>query len=253
MKDSTSTFERRIIGIVSTVLFLVIWKIASVRVGAEIILPSPEDVFLRLIKVAQSRTFKLAVGSTALRTFYGFILSFAAGFVVGIACGSSRRIDAALAPLISIIRTVPVMSVILLAMIWFQTDGVPVFVCFLMVFPIITANVRQGVDGVDRKLLGMGTSYNLSRFQILTNITIPSVVPYVLAGLRASIGVAWKAVIAAEVLSQPLRAIGTGLQFSQMNLETAEVMAWTIAAIVFSWISEKLLDLAVKKLKWRPA
>jgi len=253
MKDSTSNFERRIIGSISAVIFIVIWKIFSGRIDAEIILPAPEDVFLRLLTIIGSRGFRLAVGSTALRIGWGFLLSFAAGFITGIACGSSRRIDAALAPIISVIRTVPVMSVILLAMIWFQTDGVPIFVCFLMVFPIITANVRQGVDGVDPGLLGMGTSYNLSRTQILMNITIPSVVPYVLAGLRASVGVAWKSVIAAEVLSQPIRAIGTGLQFAQMNLETAEVMAWTVAAIILSWISEKVLDLLVKKLKWRPA
>jgi NitT/TauT family transport system permease protein len=78
-------------------------------------------------------------------------------------------------------------------------------------------------------------------------------VPYILSGLKSGIGVAWKSVIAAEVLSQPLRAIGTGLQFSQMNLETAEVMAWTVVAILFSWISETALDKAAARLKWRPS
>ena len=251
MKGSTSASEK-IIGIVSAAVFIFLWKIISLRVDAEIILPGPEDVFLRLIEISRSLKFRQALASTAIRTGYGFLLSFAAGFIAGIACGSSRKINAALSPVISIIRTVPVMSVILLAMIWFQTDGVPVFVCVLMVFPIITANVRQGVDGVDPGLLAMGEAYRLSRLQVLLHITIPSVVPYVLAGLRASIGVAWKAVIAAEVLSQPLRAVGTGLQFAQMNLETAEVMAWTVAAIVLSWLSEQILDFVIERAKWRP-
>ena len=252
MKVSSSNSEK-IIGILATAVFIIIWKLMSLRVNAEIILPPPENVFLRLLQIGRSADFHAAVAETAIRTGAGFLISFGAGFITGIACGSSRKVDAAMSPMISIIRTVPVMSVILLAMIWFKTDGVPVFVCILMVYPIITANVRQGVDGVDPGLLKMARAYELDRFQTLRHITVPSVVPYVLAGLRASVGVAWKAVIAAEVLSQPVRAVGTGLQFAQMNLETAEVMAWTVAAILLSRGSELAVDFAAARLKWRPA
>ena len=71
--------------------------------------------------------------------------------------------------------------------------------------------------------------------------------------MRSGIGVAWKVVIAAEVLCQPVRAVGTGLQFSQMNLETAEVMAWTVMAIILSWLSESALDLIIQKRKLETA
>ena len=71
--------------------------------------------------------------------------------------------------------------------------------------------------------------------------------------LRAGIGIAWKVVIAAEVLSQPVHAIGTGLQFSQLNLETAEVMAWTVTAVVLSGLSELVLDIFIKRRRWERA
>ncbi len=251
MKDFISVNKKTKIGLLSTLGLLLLWKVISININAEIILPPPEDVILRLIAIAQNKSFWQAVGNTTVRTFYGFILSFTAGFITGIACGSSSGISAALSPIISVIRTIPVMSVILIAMIWFKTDMVPVFVCFLMIFPIITANVSQGIREVDKSLIEMASAFNLSKRNVLLHITIPSTIPYILAGIRAGIGVAWKSVIAAEVLSQPVKAIGTGIQFSQMNLETAEVMAWTVIAIVLAKISESAVELIIKRRKWR--
>ncbi len=242
MKVFTSSKKKFIPGILTAAVLLVIWKLAAVRINIPIIVPAPEAVILRFSEIAVTAEFREALGHTALRTLLGFVISFTAGFVTGIACGSNRTINSALSPVITIIRTVPVMSVIILAMIWFKTDMVPVFVCFLMVFPIITANVTEGIRSIDPALVEMGQVFRLSSRDILFHITVPSVVPFILSGVRASVGVAWKSVIAAEVLSQPVRAIGSGMQFAQMNLETAEVIAWTLTAVILSWLSERILD-----------
>ena len=251
MKVSTSVNEKKLIGLLSTVILLLLWKVISIKIDADIILPPPEDVFIRLTEISQSRNFWQSILNTTTRTLYGFTLSFGLGFITGIAWGSSKRVSAALSPLISVIRAIPVMSIILIAMIWFRTDMVPVFVCFLMIFPIITANVSQGISEVDRSLLEMASAFKLSKYNILFHITIPSTIPFVLAGVRASVGVAWKSVIAAEVLSQPVKAIGTGIQFSQMNLETAEVIAWTAIAVILSKVSEFVVELIITSRKWR--
>ena len=172
MKVFTSVNEKRLIGLLSTIVLLIVWKVISIKIDAEIILPAPEDVILRLVMISQNKSFWQAVGNTTVRTLYGFILSFIAGFITGIACGSNSRISAALSPLISVTRTIPVMSVILIAMIWFRTDMVPVFVCFLMIFPIITANVSQGIGEVDKSLIEMGSAFKLSKYNILFHIYI---------------------------------------------------------------------------------
>ena len=254
MKVFTSVNNKsnhKYIGLLSTLGLLLLWKVISININADIILPPPEDVLVRLIKISQSRNFWQSILKTTSRTLYGFTLSFVLGFITGIACGSSKRVSAALSPIISVIRAVPVMSVILIAMIWFRTDMVPVFVCFLMIFPIITANVTQGISEVDKSLIEMASAFKLSKINILFHITLPSTIPFVLAGVRAAVGVSWKSVIAAEVLSQPVKAIGTGIQFSQMNLETAEVIAWTVVAVILSKVSEFAVEMLIKSRKWR--
>jgi NitT/TauT family transport system permease protein len=251
MKGFISKNEKKLIGLFFTIALLAVWKIISIKIDADIILPPPEDVIIRLARISRDKQFWQAVGNTTVRTIYGFIISLSAGFITGIVCGSNPRINAALSPLISVIRTIPVMSIILLAMIWFKTDMVPVFVCFLMIFPIITANVSQGIRVVNKSFIEMAAAFKISKSNVMFHITIPSTIPFVLAGVRAAVGVAWKSVIAAEVLSQPIRAIGTGIQFSQMNLETAEVMAWTVIAIILSKISEIIVELIIKSRKRR--
>jgi NitT/TauT family transport system permease protein len=195
--------------------------------------------------------FWKALGATAVRALYGFVISFGSGVLVGAAAGFIGPFRRAVKPFLSVLRAVPVMSVILLGMLWFVTDLVPVFVTFLMVFPLVCANVLEGVLQIDKRLMEMGTVYRLDGPQKLRHIVLPSLIPFLFAAANAGIGMAWKVTIAAEVLCQPRHAVGTGIQYAQLNLEIPEVMAWTAAAVILSGFSEFLLGLAEKLIPWR--
>lgn len=189
--------------------------------------------------------------STVKRGILGFLLSAGAALGLGIAAGENKVVFALLKPLLTVIKTVPVLSIVLLAIIWLSTEQVPVFVCFLVVFPVISANVIEGMRNVDPHLLEMARIYRAGRARIIFQIFMPSLIPYLLAGLSTAAGVTWKAVIAAEVISMPRYAIGTGMQFAQIQLDTAALFAWTILAIIISSLSEALILLPGKLLPWR--
>lgn len=233
------------------VAFLLAWKLLAESFGMEILLPPPESAFARLFELLPNREFWLTIRATILRAIYGFTLSFLAGLAVGLAAGTHPGFNRFISPILSVLRATPVMSVILLGMLWFVTDLVPVFVTFLMVFPLICANTLEGVVQIDRKLLEMGRLYGLSRLQRLLHILLPSLFPYLIAAANAGFGMAWRVTIAAEVLSQPREAIGTGIRFAQINLEIPEVMAWTVAAVLLSMLTEKLLSTLVGAIPWR--
>jgi NitT/TauT family transport system permease protein len=147
-----------------------------------------------------------------------------------------------------VLRSTPVLSLILLAMLWFPSDRVPVFVCFLMVYPLVFANVLEGMRRVDRDLTEMALSFGLTRRRRLMNIYLPSLLPYLVSGAEAGLGLAWKVTIAAEILCQPRFSIGRRIQYAQANLETVQVLAWTLAAVVFAALSDFLLGYLRKKL-----
>jgi len=235
----------------AVVVMFLIWQLGSLAFGSPIILPSPAETAAGLVKLLVSIGFWQAVGATLFRGLAGFLLSCLCGTLIGGLAGYSRTARSFVSPFLTVIRSTPVMSVILLALIWFHTDEVPVFVGFLMGFPIICGNIVEGVQAVDRTLLEMARAYRVPPLRVVTGIHLPSVFPYFIAGVSTALGITWKVVVAAEVLSQPVHAIGTGLALAKYRLDTAEVFAWTVVAILLSGASDALLLLVDRRIPWR--
>lgn len=234
----------------SVLALLAAWKLLSILVGSSILLPSPEDTAASCIAIFRQPRFWDAVGATIIRGLVGFVLSCLAGIVAGFIAGFSRAVNLLFEPWMIVIRTTPVMSVIILAIIWFQASLVPVFVTFLILFPIIYGNVAAGIQNTDPQLLQMARVFNVKPWRVLTGIYFPSTLPYLASGASTAMGMAWKVVITAEILSQPALAIGSNMMLSKINLETGEVMAWTVVAIIVSAIFEFLLQRLERRLSY---
>ncbi|GAB1481316.1 hypothetical protein MASR2M78_01310 [Treponema sp.] len=140
------------------------------------------------------------------------------------------------------------MSVILIALLWFGQDRTPIFTAFLMIFPVMASNTTEGVLSVDSGLSEMAFSYRLSKRARLRHLYIPTLAPYLFAGARSSLSLAWKVVVAAEVLSQPRFSLGSGMQAAKAQLETTELFAWTVATVILAGLCEFALVFSRKQL-----
>lgn len=243
--------RKHLFSLLSATFILLLWKLTSLIIDAEIILPSPEAVTAALFNIISTKDFLIRVGTTLTRGIIGFLISYCCGIVVGVTAGIYPIFRGFIKPILSIIKSTPVISVILLALIWFNTNYVPIFVSFLMAFPIVCTNVIEGVTTVDKKLLDMANIYNIPFSKQIFSIYLPSILPFILAGASMSLGIIWKVVVAAEVLSQPKWGIGTSLNEAKSFLITREVFAWTLIAILLSFISDTLFGLLSYRLKWR--
>lgn len=237
-----SIWKNSIISLAAVAVLLLLWGLGSIFVNAEIILPSPEKVLLEIIDLFKSRIFFKDISATVIRGCYSFLLSFFLGLVTGIAAGKYAAVNSAFRPMLTVIRSTPIMSVILIAIVWFHTGTVPVFAAFLITFPVVVENCISGIRETDKLLLEMAGMYRVSPRDILIHISIPSMVPYIISGARTAIGLTWKVVVAGEVLSLPRHGVGTQLQLSQLSLETGKVFAWTVVAVVLSALSQLILS-----------
>jgi NitT/TauT family transport system permease protein len=217
---------------------LLVWKAAALAVGQEMLVPSPEHVFFRLASLVTTRRFLESLSHTLIRFAAALAVSIPLGIFIGLAAGLSARAEAFLRPFFSIIAATPVMSVILIAFLWFGTERTPSFAAFLVIFPIITANVTAGIKALDPKLTELFTVYQMDTREKIRYLYLPSLAPFIAGGCRASFAMCWKVVVAAEVLVQPLRALGTGMQRAKAALDTAELFAWTAAAVIAAALSE---------------
>ena len=163
-------------------------------------------------------------------------------------CGPLRTI---LTPAISAVKSTPVASFIILALLWLERDSLPVFITALIVIPIVWGNVSEGIGSVDGKLVEVAKVYRLSLPKRIFRLYVPSVAPYFMAACKSSLGLAWKAGIAAEILATPDHSIGKELYFSKTYLETDSLFAWTLVVIVLSLLIEKLLVFGLNRLGQR--
>ena len=144
-------------------------------------------------------------------------------------------------PVMTLVKSTPVASFIILALVWLGRGTVPVFIAALMVLPVVWANVSAGLAGIDPQLLELARVYRLPRARVLRRIAWPSVLPHLCAALRSALGLGWKAGIAAEVLTVPPYSIGKRIYEAKLYLETTELFAWTAAVVLVSLLIERLL------------
>lgn len=224
-----------------TFVILSLWALETRIIGSPLILPSPYIVFKSLFSLLQTTDFWINLGATTVRTVYSFAISLVLSVILGTLMGLFRPVAGFFSFPLGIIKAAPVVSFILLAVFWFSTNMVSVFIGVLMTLPVMTDAIAAGIKNINIKLIDMANIYQFTRFQKIIHIYKPSVMPFFLAGCLNGFSLSWKVVVAAEVLSLPSEGIGTALHRSKTHIETAEVFAYTIAIILVSFMLERLL------------
>ncbi len=235
-------------------VILLLWVLQSKSIASPLIFPSPNLVFISLVELVQTSAFWKNILFTTGRTLYSFLLSLALSIILGCITGFSKKTEQFFSFPMSIIKTAPVVSFILLAIFWFSTNMVNVFIGVLMTLPVMTGAIAQGVKKIDKKLVDMANVYQFSQLQKIQHIIVPQVMPYFFSGCITAFALSWKVVVASEVLSLPKQGIGTALQMSKVHIETADVFAYTIATIILSFFFEKILTVVIyRKSKFTKA
>lgn len=219
-------------------LWFFIWWLAALKVGISFILPSPIDAFSEFFKLLPQKAFISAVAGSLLRVISGFVIGILNGCAVAFAAHFILPLKVFFSPLIKVIRATPVASFILICVLWMPTNAVPIFIAFLMVFPIVYENVLTGLNETDPKLLEMTRIYGFSPIQKLTRLYLPSALPYFASASTTSLGLAWKSCVSAEVLAMCAKSVGYYIYVSKQYFETEQLFAWTIAIILLSVILE---------------
>ena len=118
-------------------VWLLLWQLASMAVGLPLLLPSPLAVLLRLGQLCTGADFWLTVASSLLRILLGFLLGVLFGTALAGLCWRFRLIDALARPLLGVLKSTPVASFIILALVWVKTTCLATVISFIMVLPLI--------------------------------------------------------------------------------------------------------------------
>ena len=123
--------------ILSAAFWLVVWAALSYAVGKEILLPSPVRVFARLFELMGTGEYYGSVFFSLARISLGFIIGTLAGCLLAYFSFASKTVEILVSPMLTVVKSTPVASFIILALVWMGKERVPVFTSVLMVLPVV--------------------------------------------------------------------------------------------------------------------
>ncbi|MBV4421402.1 ABC transporter permease subunit [Clostridium tyrobutyricum] len=249
MKISTIVEPRIIRKPIILLFWIIIWEVCSKVVNSPILLPSPFEVIKAFISLAAEVYFWKSIFQSLFRVILGISISVFGGIVLGIFAGLNKFVEDLLEPVIVTVKATPVISIIIIALVWFTSSKVVVFTAILICFPIVYTNVLEGIRSIDGKLIEMANIYKVKKRYILIDIYLPGIKNYIVSGIVMCLGIGWKVSVASEVLSTPKYSIGLNLLNSKTMLETSELFAWTVTVILMSFIFEKVFRFCLREFR----
>ena len=225
-----------------------VWWLASWRVGKPLLFPSPAAVLQRLLELMQTKEFYQITANSLWNVLLGILTAVLLGCVLAIATYKIAILREALLPVMTVIKATPVASFIILALIWMGAANVPTFITVLIVLPIVWTNLDEGLGKIDPLLIEVTKLYKMPFMKRIKLLFLPSVKPYFVSACRTSLGLAWKAGIAAEIIARPRNGIGTMIGDAKQYIMTEDMFAWTLTVIILSLVIEFLFATLLNKL-----
>jgi len=194
------------IGALSIGLWLALWQLASVHKWNFFFrfenIPAPTEVAAAFAELYAAPKFAAHVGNSVRRIFLGFSLAAGLSVVLGLLIGRFRVAAQSLFPPLEILRPIPAVAWIPLAILLFSSaEQSMVFITFIGAFFPILLSTIHGVEGIDRRLVYASLTLGAGPFAVFREVILPGALPSIVTGLSIGMGTSWFSLVTAEMIS----------------------------------------------------
>jgi ABC-type nitrate/sulfonate/bicarbonate transport system permease component len=242
---------RATMGLIPIVVVIVLYQLLAIDKDRVRIFPQVPVIWDALVAIAKGEgELGNAYGQilqTSFRLFTAFGLAFLTGIAIGIAAGRNKIIFSFVENLVWIFMAVPsVVWVFLFAVGLGLSPGVPIGAVTVLLIPQFVVLVAEGAKSVPADLVEMARSYKVTKWQRLTGLFLPFLVPYIIAASRTAFATAVKVMLIAEVIGQP-NGIGFEVSYWYGKLFMGPILAWGITMIVLGLVFDNLVFGPIEK------
>lgn len=234
--------------IILPVILIIIWYLICdvFQLIPSYMFPGLTDVANSFVKLVVSGQLFKDIFETLYKVLFGMLLASLVGITLGIILGWFKRLERLCKLVISILRPIPPIAWIPFSIIWFGIGvGPAVFIIFMgCVFPILISTI-DGVHRTDPVLIEAAESFGASNSQMLTEVIVPSSVPYIVSGLKVAIGIALMCTISGEMIGSS-SGIGYMILTSTNLFDTGSTVVGMLVigviGIIFDYIFTKVQE-----------
>ncbi|MGQ4832587.1 MAG: ABC transporter permease [Candidatus Asgardarchaeia archaeon] len=239
----------QLLGILPVVVFIISWEfISKLNIIPSYLFPPFSQVIISFIELTLNGELPYHFFRSFMRVMIGFTLGASTGIIVGIGMGYNSLLEKTLNPILYLLYPIPALGWLPLLLIWIGiNDILPIALIFICSFFPLLYNTITGVKSVDPKLIKVAKTLGATELQILSEIVIPLALPNIFTGLKLESGMAWRTVLAAEMIAMP---VGLGaLSMKAQSLLMIDVIIDVLVVLsLICLLFEKVLELLERKL-----
>lgn len=243
----------RVLAVISIVGTLALWSlVAHLGIVNKILLPSPSEILTALSQAASDGTLWVNVRASLLRVLEGFVLGFFVAVPIGALMGNSRYFRGLAEPLVELIRPIPPIAIIPVAILWFGIGEVSkVFIIAYGAFFPILVNTVAGFREVDPVIVRASRMLGANQWQVFRDVVLRSALPFIIVGARLGMGFAFIVLVAAELIASS-EGLGYMINEARYNFRTDNVFLGMILIGVLGFLLNKILiEVERYLMRWR--
>ncbi|HWQ79583.1 MAG TPA: ABC transporter permease [Anaerovoracaceae bacterium] len=241
-----------LISLILPFLMLAVWKSADLLgMLKPYTMPPPEKVISTAIEMTKDGSLQKHIISSIILVLEGFFLALGAAFVIGIAIGLSKRVEAFFELTLQIFKPIPPIAWIPLAILWFGIGAESkIYIIFVGAFFPILLNVVDGIHNIDSRYFELAKVYETPKLKFILKAVLPGALPQIMTGIRVGLGNAWICVVAAEMIAAMV-GVGYMLTYGRsLSRPDMVILGMLLIGIIGKIMDDILKYLTEKLIKW---
>jgi NitT/TauT family transport system permease protein/taurine transport system permease protein len=217
--------------------------------------PSPFEVWQagkQAVTLGYADSTLLVHALTSLKlVILGFLVAIAIGIPLGLLMGWSRKAEALINPVFLVIRPIPPLAWIPLAILWLGLgDSAKIMVIFFAAFVPSVINTFTGVRNIEPAVIEAAYMLGTARFRFVREVIVPASMPMIFTGLRLSLQASWTTLVAAELVGA-LAGLGRVLNVAQQDIYPAMILVGMVSVAILGWVTTRLLTVVeARAMPW---
>ena len=242
-------------GLLPVAVFLALWELVARLnlVPGQLSFPPFSAVVVEFYQLTASGVLGDDFLASLVRVLIGFLAGSVAGIAVGMMMGWVESLNKTLHPVISLFYPIPALGWLPLLMLWVGiNEMLPIAIIFIASFFPVLYNTVTGIRNVDKDYIQVARTLGASDTRILATVVMPLALPNIFTGLRLNAGMAWRVIIAAEMVAIPT-GIGALMMRAQSLIRIDIIIVCLIVLAVMCLIFERFFQYLETRMtaRWR--
>jgi sulfonate transport system permease protein len=238
--------------IILPVLIIIVWKAADIAgYIVPYTMPPPEDIVLTAVEFYKDGTLLEHIRASFTRVVGGFGIALVLALFFGVLIGLSRSFEKFTDSVLQIIKPIPPIAWIPLAILWFGIgEASKIYIIAIGAFFPILINTVEGIKNIDARYLELARVYEVQRSRVIWRVILPGALPFIMVGVRLGLGMGWICVVAAELIAAN-SGIGSmlmdGRSFSRPEMV---ILGMLVIGIIGKLMDDILCYISEKVIRW---